>query len=481
MKGLLQTGSQPVTPGGYRELWQVAYPLVLSTSSMTFMQFADRLFLARHSMTDIQAALPAGVIAFTLTSGFMALCGFVNTFVAQYHGANAPRACSRVTAQAVFLALLSWPLMLALLPVGTWILRLSNHPPAILAAELAYFRPLMWGSLAIPLGAAISGFYTGRGDTLTNMAAILAGNLANILLDYAWIFGRWGFPEWGIAGAAWATVVSSFIPPFLLFLHYFALPRMRLVHATWTEFRPDRALTVRLLRFGIPSALHFILDISGFSFFVLLIGRLGGVELTASNIAFSINHLSFMPLVGLGVAASTVVGQYQGRGDSRTAEKAGWTAMKMAWSYAAAAGLLFILFPRPLFLLFAEKWDPPSMAAVMPLATRLMAGVAIWGLMDTANIVFSGALKGAGDTRFVMLWSMLMCWGFWITGELVILLWFKAGLMPAWIWLTLYVMLLGAGFLWRFKRGRWKTIRVIEHEIPPLPAYGAVDALGIVE
>jgi MATE family multidrug resistance protein len=371
--------------------------------------------------------------------------------------------------------------MLALMPLGEWILRLSNHPPDILLAELAYFRPLMWGSLAVPLGAAIGSFYTGRGDTLINMLAMLAGNLVNIALDYAWIFGHWGFPEWGIAGAAWATVVGGFVPPFLLFLHYFGLPRMRRGYATWRTFRPDRALTARLLRFGIPSALHYIIDVAGFTFFVLLLGRLGGVELAASNIAFSINHLSFMPLVGLGIAAATLVGQYQGRGDSTTAAKAGWTAMKAGWLYAIAVGIFFVLFPRPLFLLFAEKGNPASIDPLMPLASRLMIGVAIWGVLDASNIIFSGALKGAGDTKFVMVWSMIMCWGFWITGELIILLHLKAGLMASWIWLTLYVVILGFGFLWRFRQGRWKSIQVIDREIPPLPGHTSSDALGIVE
>lgn len=459
----------------------IAYPLVLSTAGLTINQFVDRIFLGRHSMTEIQAALPAGIISFTMIAGFMALCGYVNTFVAQYEGAGNPAACARVTAQGVFLALLSWPVMLALIPLGEWILRFSNHPPAILQAELAYFRPLMWGSLAVPLGCAISSFYTGRGDTLINMVAMLAGNLANVLLDYAWIFGKWGFPEWGIAGAAWATVIGGFIPPLLLFLHYFGLPRLRRTYGTWIHFRPDKALTLRLLRFGLPAAFHFILDISGFSFFVLLLGRLGGPELAASNIAFSINHLSFMPLVGLGIAASTLVGQYQGRNDSRTAEKAGWTAMKLAWCYAAAVGVLFVLAAKPFFLLFAENGDPRRMADILPLAPGLMLGVAVWGILDASNIIFSGALKGAGDTRFVMFWSMLTCWGFWITGELAILLWLKAGLAAAWIWLTLYIVLLGAGFLWRFRQGRWKTIQVIDRQFPPLPAHAPADALGIVE
>lgn len=481
MSGLLPAVRRPPSPGGYRELWRLAYPLVLSTAGMTINQFVDRILLGRHSLVNIQAALPAGIMAFTLIAGFMALCGYVNTFVAQHHGAGQPRECARMTAQGVFLALLSWPVMLALIPLGEWLLRLSNHPPAVLEAELAYFRPLLWGSVAVPLGHAIGSFYTGRGDNLRNMLAMLAGNAVNIVLDYAWIFGRWGFPEWGIAGAAWATVIGGFVPPLLLFLHYFGSARIRRLYDTVGTFSFQWLETRRLLRFGLPAALHFILDIGGFTFFVLLLGRLGGLELAASNIAFSINHLSFMPLVGLGVAVSTLVGQYQGRGDSATAEKAGWRGMIMGWAYAFATGLLFVLVPGPLFRIFAEKGNPASVAPLLPLARPLMIGVAAWGLLDACNIILSSALKGAGDTRFVMAWSMAVCWGFWITGELVILLFLKAGLMASWVWLVLYVCILGLGFLWRFRSGRWKTIEVIDRQIPPLPPHGPSDPLGLVE
>jgi MATE family multidrug resistance protein len=472
---------RPAAPGGYRELWRLALPLILSTAGLTINQFVDRILLGRHSMTDIQAALPAGIMSFALISGFMALCGYVNTFVAQYHGAGQPRDCARMTAQGVFLALLAWPAMLALIPLGEWLLRLSNHPPDVLRAELAYFRPLMFGGVAVTLGTAISSFYTGRGDNLRNMLAMLAGNAVNVVLDFAWIFGRWGFPEWGIAGAAWATVIGGFVPPLLLFAHYFGSARLRRTFDTVGTFRFNWSLTRRLLRFGTPAALHFILDIGGFTFFVLLLGRLGGVELAASNIAFSINHLSFMPLVGLGIAVSTLVGQYQGRGDSATATRAGWTGMKMGWAYAIAIGIIFVLLPRPFFQLFAEKGNPASIEPLLPLAFPLMAGVATWGVLDACNIIISGALKGAGDTRFVMAWSMIMCWGFWITGELAILLYFKAGILMAWLWLVAYVVILGLGFLWRFQSGRWKDIQVIDRQIPTLPPRGASDALGIVE
>jgi multidrug resistance protein, MATE family len=155
-------------PAGYREVLRVAYPLIISMGSFTMMQFCDRMFLAWYSAISIQAGLPAGILSFTVICGFMALAGYANTFVAQYHGAGDKRGCSAATAQGVFLALASWPLMLLLMPAGQWVLRVSGHAPAVLREELTYFNILMIGSVTAPLGAAISSFFTGRGDTRAN-------------------------------------------------------------------------------------------------------------------------------------------------------------------------------------------------------------------------------------------------------------------------------------------------------------------------
>jgi len=467
-------------PGGFGELLPLAMPLIVSTGSHALMQFADRLMLARHDLVEIQAALPAGILAFTMTSFFFATTGMVNTFVAQYHGAGDARGAARVTAQGIFLSILFWPGMLLLIPLGRAILQWSGHAPEVLAAERAYFEPLMLGSLALPLGSAISGYYTGRGQTGLNMAAMVAGNGVNVALDYAWIFGRWGFPEWGIRGAAWATVIAGFVPPVFLMIHYLS-PPIRRTAGTVAEFRWDWPLLRRLLRFGIPAGLHYLLDVAGFTLFVLILGRMGDSALAASNIAFSINHLSFMPLVGLGIAASILVGQYQGKGESAVAERSAWTAMKAGWWYMGAMALLFIAFPRPLFHLFLAGHPPESVAEILAYARPMMTMCALWGFLDAVNVIFAGALKGAGDTAFVMRWSIVMCWGFWLVGEWVLIVLLGAGVLAAWVWLTLYVILLGLGFLWRVRSGRWKSIQVIERPIPPLPLAGSSDARLIVE
>jgi len=456
----------PSSPGGYREVWRIAAPIIVTMASFTLMQFFDRVFLARHGSVSLRAALPAGIMAFTLTSFFQMLAGYAGTFVAQYHGAGHKKECGKATAQGIWLSLFTWPIGLALIPVGIWFLAVAGHPPEVFEAEKIYLAILMVSCGFWSLTHAISGFFSGRGDTRTPMRASLVANLINIVLDYALIFGKWGFPAWGIAGAAVATVISSAIQAGILLFQYFR-PRFRREYGTWSGIRFDWRLMKPLLRFGTPSALQTLQDVGAFTFFVVLLGRMPAADMAASNIAFSINMVAFMPLMGMGIAASILVGQYQGARNSKTAERAGFTALKMSWIYMAVVALSFIFFTKPYFSLFTGTGpDMVPLEEVLEQGRMLMVLLSLWGALDAINLVLGGALKGAGDTRFVLICTSLATWLIWIPGEAALILWLDAGLIAAWLWMTMFVLLLSVGFWFRFRSGRWKTIEMIEVSPP---------------
>ncbi|NCC53200.1 MAG: MATE family efflux transporter [Spartobacteria bacterium] len=454
------------TYGIYREVLRVAWPLIVSTGSFTVMMFCDRMFLSWYSAVAIQAALPAGILTFTLTCGFMALASYSCTFVAQYFGAGDYEGCSRSAAQGILFSLLSWPVMLALIPFGIWMLKVSGHAPEVFEAEKQYLTILMLGSVCTPLGASVSGFFAGRGKTRMPMVANVIGNAVNIVLDYAMIFGKWGFPEMGIRGAAWATVISGVISPAIMLFFYFST-RSDVTFRTRALFRYDGALFRRLLKFGLPSGVHLALDIASFTIFVLLTGRMGADAMAASNIALSINTLAFMPMIGIGIAASILVGQYQGARQPDNAERISWAAFRLATFYMIAIGLTFILFPRFYFSMFADRGaNTVSLAAVLPVGRRLLVFAALWGLADAGNLVIGNALKGAGDTRFVMYYSVTLAWCMLAVGAYVIVEVLHMGITVVWFWAALYITCMAVGYILRFRSGRWKTIDVLGRKVP---------------
>jgi multidrug resistance protein, MATE family len=455
-----------VYPGGYAEMWRIAAPLIMSMASYTIMQFCDRIFLARYSSTAIQAALPAGILAHTLVCFFQSLCSYAGTFTAHYHGAGNGRRCIEAAAQGLWLAVGSWPFILLLILPGLWLMKLSGHSAAVLNDERPYFIILMAGGFLVPLNAALGGYFTGLGRTNINMLANFFGCSLNVLLNYLFIFGYAGVPEMGIQGAAYATLIST-AACCLLQWFIFASDRAVRHFGLAAMMRLNLPLLKRILRFGTPSGLHLLMEVGSFSLFIMLTGRLGELSLAASNIGFSINNLAFAPLLGFGVAASTLVAQHKGAGDVDAAARAGWSAVKMALVYMSVIGLSFIAMPRFYYSLFNPPDAAFTTAELLEMGRLMMIIMTSWGLFDAVAIVLGDALKGAGDTHFVMIFLSLSGWLLMIPGT-VLLLWMDKSIVTLWLWLAIYVVFIMIGTTWRWCSGRWRAIEVIEPE-PVLP------------
>ena len=301
--------------GGYGEVLKIAVPLILSTGSWSIQHFVDRMFLTWYSRDALAAASPAGMLYFTFASFFIGTASYVNTFVAQYSGAGHSRRVGPAVWQGIYFGLIAGLFLLGLIPVADRLFAWVGHAPAVRSLETAYFKILCIGGPTVA-GAALSAFFSGRGETLTVMWVNFAAMALNIVLDYAWIFGKWGFPQGGIRGAAWATVVAHFFST-ALFLVLMLRAEFRKIFNTLGGWRPEGDLFRRLLRFGVPTGVQFMLEILGFSLFIVLVGRLGTVALAATSITFNINSLAFLPMLGMGMAVSTPGGPLFGTGPGR--------------------------------------------------------------------------------------------------------------------------------------------------------------------
>ncbi len=447
--------------GGYAEVLRVAVPLILSTASHTIALFVDRMFLSWYGQASVAAATPGGITYFTICSFFLGTAQYANTIVAQHHGAGDKPACARTVWQAVFFSVLSVPLILASIPLGTAILAGSGHPPGVIELETDYFFILMLGGAALPLNGALSSFFSGRGRTRVVLWGNVAGNAANAVLAYVLIFGKLGFPEMGIRGAGIATAVTGFIPS-IYWACLFLAPRYQQSYRTRKEFGWDRRLFVMLLRFGVPAGVQFFLDVASFTVFVLLVGRLGEADLAAANIVLSIEMLSFLPMVGMSIATATLVGEYIGRGEPQAAEKSVYSALKLALAYMGFCALLYLLVPEFFLELFRYRSGHDSgYENVLATGVILLRLIAAYTLFDTMFIVFSGALKGAGDTRFAMWAQIVGAWVLFVPPVYAIIQYWHMGIFVAWCWAVVYVVFLGTVFWLRFRSGYWKTIQMV--------------------
>jgi len=448
-------------PGGTRELWHIAYPLILNNAAMVVMQFVDRMFLARHSTQAVAAALPGGILSFTLMAFFQVTIGFASTVVSQYHGRGDREGCAKAPWAAFHLCLPASLSCILMTYVGPYLIDLSNHPHEVLWREKVYFQMLMPGGGFACMNLAFLAFFSGRGKTwIATLVSFITCGL-NVLLNYAFIFGNWGAPEMGIAGAGFATFLSTMLGPFLsgtLFLIH-----DQREYPTRRSLLPDWREILRLLRFGAPSGLQVFLDVAAWSFFLSIVGNLGVAALAATTIALSINMISFMPLMGIGEATSIVVGQYVGRGRKDISEKAAYTAWKMAALYMIPMGLIFLLFPRHLFGLFQPMDEGAKyFEEVMGYGRSILMCAACYNFFDATFFVFMGALRGAGDTRKPMWIVILFSWCLLVPGAILLVLVIGCTVLQAWLFIISYVFLLCLVLFRRFRGGSWKSIEVLE-------------------
>ena len=216
------------------------------------------------------------------------------------------------------------------------------------------------------------------------------------------------------------------------------------------------------MRFGMPTGLQYALEVSAFAVFMVIVGRIGTLELAASGIAFNLNMIVFFPMVGLAIAVSSLVGRYLGAGQPDLAERAVGSAFAMSLVYMGLCGALYV-FGAPLLLApYAAGANTATFPAIAAIATVLLRFVAFYSIFDMANLIHAAGLRGAGDTLYPMLLTFVAGWIVMLVPAAIGCLGLGYGVYFAWWMATLYVFLLGLLMRRRFRSGRWRGMRVIE-------------------
>lgn len=448
-------------PPTLRQLIRFAVPMILSQASETVMLFVDRLFLAQLGKVHIAASMSGGLSAFVFSSLFAGIVGYTNALTAQYYGAGRPERCVHVISQGIYLSLLFVPFLLGLIPLVGFTFEIAGHGPEQIELESTYFTILMSAGVLILLRQALVGFFLGIGLTKMVMRANLLGMLVNVPLNYVLIFGKLGFPALGIRGAAFGTVGGSLLIVTLLVISYTRHRFYRDVprRDTW-RFRKE--LLGRMLRFGGPAGVELFLNVFAFNVFVQLFHSMGPDVAAAVTITFNYDMLAFIPMVGLGVAVTAMVGQQMGARNPDGAHRATMLALGVGYSYASVMMLLFVFGAGGLVRAFAGGLGPGD-ERLLELSKAMIRLAAIYTLADITQLVFAGALRGAGDTRWVMYISVGIHWLMAVAAVLLIRV-FVLPPLTIWVFFICFVILLGASIFARYNSGRWRSLQVIDEE-----------------
>jgi MATE family multidrug resistance protein len=451
-------------PGGGKEVLALAYPLILSHITFTVQVFMDRLFLTWYSVEAVAGAVTGLFVTWAVVGLFLGTGEYLTAFIAQYLGAGRPWRVGPAVWQGIYFSVAAGLVLAALHPLTAPLFALAGHDPRVQAHEVTYSRILMLGGLPIVLMATVSTFFTGRGRTKVVLVVNTLVTALDMVLNYLWIFGHGGFPRAGVSGAALSTVLAQAVGAAIYLALVFA-PSNRSQYGTARSWRFERPLFARLLRFGLPTGLQYAVEIMAFGVFMMIVGRIGTAELAASSLAFNLNMIVFFPMIGLGVAVSTLVARYQGAERPDVAERSVWGALWMSLAYMALCGLAYFFLPRVLLAPYAAGADPATFGRVQDIAVVLLRFVAIYSIFDMMNVMFAAGLRGAGDTRYPLVLTLVLAWVAMLIPAWVACVWMGGGVYAAWTTASAYVFFLGLLLLRRFRAGGWRSLRIVEPEL----------------
>lgn len=448
------------TPGGSRELLKLALPLIVSQSFMTVQVFVDTVLLSWHDPREMAASFPAVMWYWLFFGVLQVTAGYTSTFVAQYTGANRPHRVGAAVWQGIHFAIVAGLLFLVVVPAAPHLIALGGHPPETQKLETIYLKCLAFAALPMLVMGAINGFFSGRGHTWTVLGIEAFGTAVNIALALVLIFGRLGFPEMGIEGAGWATVIGSWAAA-LFALALFLRKQYRDQFGTLSGWKPERELFRRLMIYGGPAGMQVFLDVLVFNAFTQLVGRLGDAALGATTLTIRLNMIAFLPMMGMGQAICILVGQRLGGDRPDLAEKSVYTGLKWTFGYMCLIATMYVTIPTVLLGVFEGDKEPEKFAEIAALVPNLLLCVAVFSVADAINVSFAFALRGAGDTKYVTALTFALAWPLMVIPTAVVV--FTGGsLYWCWGFATLHIIAMSACFWFRFRGGKWKSMRVIE-------------------
>ena len=423
----------------------LAVPVVLAELGWVTMGLVDVFMVGRLGAEAI-GAVGIG------SSIFMGVCVFamglllgLDTLVSQSFGARILDDCHRWLVHGVVLAIgLSLPIT-ALLYALLGSLHVWGFDPQVLTLTREYFHVVLWSLLPLLLYAAFRRYLQATGSVRPVMMALLLANVVNVVVNWMLIFGRWGAPELGVRGAAWATVLSRVFMALWLLWAIVVRERDRRPGLFETSLRIDPRWIRRLVALGLPAAGQLTLEVGVFATATVLAGRLSPSSLAAHQIAINIAALTFMVPYGVASAGAVRVGHAVGRRDFPGAARAGWMALLFGTSFMLCAAAVFVSLGRPIIGGFTQ--DP----AVIGVGVSLLAIAAVFQLFDGVQGVATGILRGLGDTHTPMIWNLA---GHWFIGlPLGYALCFVVGLGIRGLWwgLSLGLIICGTALLavWR--------------------------------
>lgn len=443
----------------------LAWPAVSRMFLQSVVGMVDIMMVGRLGPSSIAAVSLGNRLVFIMIGALQALAVGSTALVAQYIGANNRKQANRVIWQALYGAFL----LAVLLSIGGYLLTpqiltgmlslMETMDYAVLDQGIIYLRIIFISMIFGLPQICINALLQGVGDMKTPLYIMTISNLCNVIGNYLLIFGVGPFPELGVTGAAIATggsrVIGALVGLVILFRGKSKI-RLRVAHMPRGL---NKQVLARILKIGLPASVEQLIRHSTQIIFTFLVAGLGTMAIAANEIVMNVQSISQMPGFGFSLAATTLVGQSLGAEKYRLAQDYGAQTMKITMFLMGSLGLVLVIWPQAFIHLYTD--DPRVIQAAIP-SLRIIAGIQpIFAVL----MVLSGALRGAGDTKWVMYTTFIGNWGVRVVLSLMMAFYFRIGLMGFWIAVALDISVRSLLIYIRFRAGHWK-VRVIDTPAP---------------
>lgn len=484
------------------EMLRIAIPSVATMTSYTVMQFADKLMVSRIGPEPIYVSAQSngGILAWTLAAFVLGMTGVVNSFVSQNLGAGKPERGAAYAWNGLWVSIAYYGVFIipAIFVIPRYFAAIHDDQ-TLVGLEIQYAVVMLFGVVFTMCSRTIHHYFYGLHRPWVVLISALAANLVNIVLNVLLIFGDqpllihagWlgdaiinpitaqlaalaatlGIEPMGLIGAAYATVIGGAIE-FIIPMALFVSPRYARLFGTRKAWKLSAECLRGIFKVGLAPGLMFVNEIVCWNMLMVWLVPMGGKAVgddpvlhnTTGWIALQYMHLSFMPAVGLSIAAQAMVGKCMGMKRPDLATQRAMLALKITLGYMGLCALIFVVFRGQLIEVFIDDATPPDQRAkLIGIGSSVMIAAAIFQLFDALAITTSAALRGAGDTVFPGVVTIILSWTCIIGLGLALIKFFpELGSLGPWIGASLYIIMLGIVLGIRFARGKWKTLCLVK-------------------
>ncbi len=435
-------------------VWNLAWPAITEMFLQTFVQIVS-MVLVGHLGAAAVTSIGLSMQPLNAVYGVFVGAGVGATaVVARMIGAGNPREAGRASAQAmvasVLLAGIGAVLMFAKArAMVVWM----GAEPAVVEEGTRYLLVMIPGLFFMWIQTVLTGALRGAGDMRTPMKINILINLISFVGNILLVFGLWRFPALGVFGAGLATTTARVIGGILLLIPYLSGSSILEVRFP-QDLLPDRALIARVARVGIPCACERLIVTGKGIFYARMIAGLGSMPYAAHTIGANAESISYLTANGFATASTTLTGQNLGAGQPGIAERSTWEAVRQGCLFVGTMGIAFIFFPEAFMRIYTKDQDVVRLGAIY---LRIMGFCQVHQLV--ANVL-TGALRGAGDTKFVMYVSAFGGWVLRLGVTYLLLYVVHTGVVGAWWGMTADTLFMAvSSFIW-FRTGRWKQVTV---------------------